>query len=491
MSSTSNKLGYYFLSKTTSNNYLRKLKNIGNLDYAKPFLNGCSFVYKNEKWNIILEDGTCYFDNTIEGNGYLEFLDCLVKPGNNIIKNYKMGDFFVLTIDFKKFIGLYENFLTTQLVNFDEYLKPERIESWKDISSTPEIVYFIISEKNLAWGIGSGYYITEDVGFLSENTIPVKFFDTGWVYCNPKNDESKGEGAIEKNLKFSKNTINGAFTEAYSFSGGLAKVVLEDKTGFIDINGDFIIKPQFYEAKSFQNGFAPVCFKIKYDENEFIKWNLINKRGIHLFQKNYLKVGVLGSNQFLVLDYEKPVYPKKGYYVYKVININEKTLRAISLNDISEYLNIIEYGINRSNLDDYISVDDFTENQGLFTYDFLGVIHPYIEAQLYFKLGFRNNNIHKFSIKPLFKPLSICNQFNRHQFNPPVLNALLNSPKKSIEEKPFRFEFDTSPIVQTELQFDLILENEDEYSADEELDRGLNRLYNDEIDSWGDDWDID
>lgn len=49
--------------------------------------------------------------------------------------------------------------------------------------------------------------------------------------------------------------------EAHSFSGGLARVKMDGRFGFLDKAGKFALRPQFPEATDFKNGLARVMFE--------------------------------------------------------------------------------------------------------------------------------------------------------------------------------------------------------------------------------------
>lgn len=53
---------------------------------------------------------------------------------------------------------------------------------------------------------------------------------------------------------------NRGFPPIACFSESLVKVIIEQKSGFIDVNGDFVIEPKYGCASSFHEALA--CVKI-------------------------------------------------------------------------------------------------------------------------------------------------------------------------------------------------------------------------------------
>ena len=64
------------------------------------------------------------------------------------------------------------------------------------------------------------------------------------------------------------------YTELEDFSEGLACVEKDGKWGYVNTMGEIVISPQFYEARSFVNGFAMVRTE-KYTNS----WTYIDKTG--------------------------------------------------------------------------------------------------------------------------------------------------------------------------------------------------------------------
>lgn len=84
-------------------------------------------------------------------------------------------------------------------------------------------------------------------------------------------------GYIDKTGKF---LIQPQFDYALPFSGGRALVVVGEKIGFIDKAGSFVVKPQFVNARSFVEGLACVAV-------EQHKWGYIDLSGSFVIPPNY------------------------------------------------------------------------------------------------------------------------------------------------------------------------------------------------------------
>ena len=64
---------------------------------------------------------------------------------------------------------------------------------------------------------------------------------------------------------------------AYEFSDGMARVVLDEKFGFLGKTVRIAIEPQYQRARDFNCGLAPVAYKPNGDDSEF-KWGYIDKK---------------------------------------------------------------------------------------------------------------------------------------------------------------------------------------------------------------------
>ena len=97
-----------------------------------------------------------------------------------------------------------------------------------------------------------------EAGFFGENLAPVCDANKKWGYVN-----TEGEMVIKPQ-----------YDDAQSFSEGLAAVRMGDEYGYINHEGQYVINPQFYVADAFSCGYAQVK-KTKYSSY----YDYINQKG--------------------------------------------------------------------------------------------------------------------------------------------------------------------------------------------------------------------
>ena len=87
-----------------------------------------------------------------------------------------------------------------------------------------------------------------------------------------------------------------------SFTEGLARVIVDDKSGYIDKNGQMVITPQFRSGGDFSEGLAPVLM----DD----KWGYIDQTGQKVLQLGRARWG-FSDGLTIVGDYPNRVYMDK------------------------------------------------------------------------------------------------------------------------------------------------------------------------------------
>ncbi|AUP79605.1 WG repeat-containing protein [Flavivirga eckloniae] len=154
--------------------------------------------------------------------------------------------------------------------------------------------------------------------------------------------------------------IEPQFKNAKSFSeNGLAPVKKNRKWGYINIEGEWVIQPQFDDAKVFNSGLALVvkdnkeCFidvagKVKIHPKPNTKYYNFAKEGVAIFKTKKL-VGLLNSNGEIIME---PKYQTIKPFVngfarvqlndlWGMIDVNGKEYISPNYNEIGNYFNKI------------------------------------------------------------------------------------------------------------------------------------------------------
>ena len=138
--------------------------------------------------------------------------------------------------------------------------------------------------------------INDKYGFINEEgkiAIPLKYNWAGSFHEGVALVCLKGEGAIYIN-KYGSKAIHGSFYGANLFSEGLAGVCENNKYGFIDKSGKYVIPPVYDSVGNFMEGYAPVTIDNKsylIDKNGTI---FVEGKKFHLgFQRGFLSAEIL------------------------------------------------------------------------------------------------------------------------------------------------------------------------------------------------------
>lgn len=110
---------------------------------------------------------------------------------------------------------------------------------------------------------------------------------------------NKGYGYVNAAGKI---VLKPIYTDAHSFSEGLAAVKTDSLWRFIDVNGNAVIPPLFYNAGNFSSGLAPVC-------NQQNLWGYINTEGTYVIPAKFAYANTFENGKATVLIKEKN---KKG-----------------------------------------------------------------------------------------------------------------------------------------------------------------------------------
>lgn len=136
---------------------------------------------------------------------------------------------------------------------------------------------------------------------------------------------SEGLADVEQNGKtgfidkVGRIVINPQFDLAYSFSDGLARIGIGErspKIGFIDHTGRIVINPQFDWAEDFSEGFAVVRVWPS-EENDYYNWVwFIDKTGRDMFKQYYANSGFSEGVAFVSYGGKQGCIGKTGQFVF-------------------------------------------------------------------------------------------------------------------------------------------------------------------------------
>lgn len=105
-------------------------------------------------------------------------------------------------------------------------------------------------------------------------------FDLGVINCvGAPTFNAADSNLLQKYKENRKSNPPVVYSRTEGFSEGLAPVKYRKKWGFINTNGEFVIKPRFDEAKPFAYGVSAVCLKGK--------WGFTDKTGNLIIKPQY------------------------------------------------------------------------------------------------------------------------------------------------------------------------------------------------------------
>lgn len=115
-------------------------------------------------------------------------------------------------------------------------------------------------------------------------------------------DSAGNFGFINRNFQIK---IKLDYEEAYSFSGGFARVNKNGLFGYIDTTGEFAIPPVFYVATDFKESRA---FVGEGENLQSIRWALISPRGIKLTDHIFVEINDFSEGLAAVRNEDKWFY---------------------------------------------------------------------------------------------------------------------------------------------------------------------------------------
>ena len=144
-------------------------------------------------------------------------------------------------------------------------------ESYSNYAPIANSYYYIDKNGNKIGGLS----FTEmpqpfSEGYAAIQTYSVKGTPT-WSYIN-----TRGE-----------TVITGNFSEAYSFSDGMARVCIDGKYGYIDATGTLVIPAVYTKGGNFRNGLAAI--------HDGTHWGVINKAGEIVLPCEFNSIAITGN----------------------------------------------------------------------------------------------------------------------------------------------------------------------------------------------------
>lgn len=195
----------------------------------------------------------------------------------------------------------------------------------------------------------------------SENTELLSQFEEMFKNPHPAYDENDNGGYIDINGNW---VIEPQYRRVYSFSEGLAAVqdAVTEKWGYINLNGDIVIEPRFYSAYAFKDGRAIISLDRELDDFGMIDatGNFVIEpvyRTVYYFKDGYTLVQEKDSNmyrymnenyQFVFDEYNEAYLFNNGSavvnYYGKWCKLDEKGQLSDFSVDISEFRSSDFYG---------------------------------------------------------------------------------------------------------------------------------------------------
>ena len=152
--------------------------------------------------------------------------------------------------------------------------------------------------------------------------LPCGFTDILWTPNNTNKLLCVSTGSSYGYINLKGNyVINPQYDEARAFSSTdkLAAVCIDEKWGYINDKGELVIPAQFTSAYTFVNGYARVRIDGKY--------GLIDKKGNYVIPPEY--EGLYGLSKAGILSY------RDSEYKYGLINTNGQIISEASFNNLS------------------------------------------------------------------------------------------------------------------------------------------------------------
>ena len=260
-------------------------------NYAGFFTDGIAVVSLNNQYGLIDLDA-----------------NSVIKPQYDYIGNFSEGLAHIVQHDagtirhgfiYKDGVAFYNDYFNNNTGDFHDGLAVfEKDFNFGYVDTNGNIViqpeYFMAYD--FSEGLAAVANENDKHGFIDKNgnlVIPFMFehnIDGTYLYQGFSN----GLAAVCIDDKFGYINTDGDFVIepkfyfAGRFNDGIALVIVDGLYGYIDLNGNYIIEPKFAHASSFQNGFAFVRMPGNDDYENTGGYALINKTGDYITGENLI-----------------------------------------------------------------------------------------------------------------------------------------------------------------------------------------------------------
>jgi hypothetical protein len=134
------------------------------------------------------------------------------------------------------------------------------------------------------------------------------------------------------------------FDEAYGFSEGLARVKINDRFGFIDKNGRFAVPAVFAVASDFSEGFSAVGFYLVEPRREFV-FGYIDKSGVVVIP--LYNIASVGSNYASLFKSRADKTAGDHKILPRFLDLDKQKAPDFSADDVLELIKVVMRDINR------------------------------------------------------------------------------------------------------------------------------------------------
>ena len=242
----------------------------------------------NEKGQIIIEpDNYLNYRYIYDDNGIIKYIT--ISDQNDKYDIYTLdGQLYMSFDDFVYIAGSFDPYFYTQVFSFD-YVTLSDINIYN--INTKELIFEIESSENFS-----------NINFLNNHIIAINYSDKPSVIYD-LDDPTLTPINIGNAYNINGQIENGLFAASKNYIDFNSNVDIwrqDIVLGYINLQGEWIIEPQYYEASAFFNGVAIV----KPEKNE-MKFHIINEKNeiIHdISQYNYFYRIIVDNVVYYIAD---------------------------------------------------------------------------------------------------------------------------------------------------------------------------------------------